>query len=80
MALITAGIGGIVAILVIIVVIIWMISYRFNRADDLSEPEKTPVEEPVQSNFLYGRGSVEQPRYIEIYLLAKWIKFSILAV
>ncbi|VDD92750.1 unnamed protein product, partial [Enterobius vermicularis] len=66
-ALITAGIGGIVAILVIIVVIIWMISYRFNRADDLSEPEKTPVEEPVQSNFLYGRGSVEQPRPIGYY-------------
>lgn len=63
-ALITAGIGGVVTILVIIVVIIWMISYRFNRIEESSEPEKCPVEENTHTNFLYGRVPSEQPRYL----------------
>ncbi|VDK85251.1 unnamed protein product [Onchocerca ochengi] len=66
-ALITAGIGGVVTILVIIVVIIWMISYRFNRVEDSSEPEKCPVEENTHTNFLYGRVPSEQPRPIGYY-------------
>ncbi|KAL3983031.1 EGF-like domain family protein [Acanthocheilonema viteae] len=66
-ALITAGIGGVVTILVIIVIIIWMISYRFNRVEDSSEPEKCPVEENTHTNFLYGRVPSEQPRPIGYY-------------
>ncbi|VDO90732.1 unnamed protein product [Haemonchus placei] len=53
-AMITAGIGGIVAILVVIVIVIFMISFRFNRSEvDLAE--KVQIDDLQQSNFLYGR-------------------------
>ncbi|KHJ82280.1 EGF-like domain protein, partial [Oesophagostomum dentatum] len=53
-AIITAGIGGVVAVLVVIVIVIFMISFRFNRTET-DFGDKLQVEDLQQANFLYGR-------------------------
>ncbi|WKY06023.1 hypothetical protein Q1695_006319 [Nippostrongylus brasiliensis] len=65
-AIITAGIGGVVAVLVVIVIVIFMISFRFNRSEvELSE--KVQIDDLQQSNFLYGRPALEAPRPVGYY-------------
>ncbi|PAV63646.1 hypothetical protein WR25_05809 [Diploscapter pachys] len=52
--LITAAIGGVVAILVAIVIIIFMISFRFNRASDTVPEKSVGLDADIpHSNFLY---------------------------
>ncbi|KAK6046749.1 EGF-like domain protein, partial [Cooperia oncophora] len=68
-AMITAGIGGVVAILVVIVIVIFMISFRFNRSE-VDFADKVQIDDLQQSNFLYGRpaiGAIEAPRPIGFY-------------
>ncbi|ETN78501.1 EGF-like domain protein [Necator americanus] len=65
-AIITAGIGGIVAVLVVIVIVIFMISFRFNRSV-LDVADKVQIDDMQQSNFLYGRPPAEPPRPIGYY-------------
>ncbi|KAK5968579.1 EGF domain-containing protein [Trichostrongylus colubriformis] len=65
-AMITAGIGGVVAILVVIVIVIFMISFRFSRSE-VDIADKVQIDDLQQSNFLYGRPAIEAPRPIGYY-------------
>jgi hypothetical protein len=61
---IIAVVGGVVLLLIIIIIVIWMIGYRYNRADRVqSLTDKAGLsnfDSPLHSNFIYGRGAVER--------------------